>query len=136
MTVYVVDTNIISLALRDRASAVFIKLDRVMKSGDRMLGCPVVWYEIRRGLLAKDAHKQMEQFEKMFATFEWQDLTQADWTLATSLWAQRRTQGRPISVADRLIAAFTINRSAVLATHNEKDFDGLNVTVENWTKDT
>lgn len=135
MTVYVVDTNIILLALRDRASTVFIKLDRVMKSADRMLGCPMVWYEIRRGLLVRDAHKQMEQFEKMFTTFEWQDLTQADWTLATSLWAQRRAQGKPISDADLLIAVFTINRSAVLATDNEKDFDGLNVTVENWTKD-
>ena len=106
-----------------------------MKTEDRVLGCPIVWYEIRRGLLARDAHRQMEQFEKMFVTFEWQDFTPADWSLASDLWAQRRTQGRPISDADLLIAVFARSRNAVLATDNEKDFEGLGVTIENWTKE-
>jgi len=91
---------------------------------------------LHRGLIAKDAKAQMARVERLYTPFQWQDYDQRDWSLAATLWAQRRAQGRPISDADLLIAVFTINRNAVLATDNEKDFDGLNVTVENWTKDT
>lgn len=92
----------------------------------------MVWYEVRRGLLAKDAQSQMKNFEKLFSLYIWQDYTPKDWELASTLWAQRRTSGRPVADADLFIAVFAINRNAVLVTDNEKDFDGLGVQVENW----
>jgi len=99
---------------------------------DSVLGCPIVWYEARRGLLANDSKGQMQRLIILFGEFDWEDYSRADWELAAQLWAQRKVSGRPIHDADLLIAVFAMNRNAVLVTDNEKDFDGLGVTVENW----
>ena len=132
MTNYVLDTNIISLALRSQNSNAFIRLSKAITPGNMVLGCPVVWYEVRRGLLAKDARTQINYFEDMFKTFVWHDYTADDWKLASELWPQRRAQGLPISDADLLIGVFARNRNAILVTDNEKDFVNLGVTMENW----
>src|SRR4051812_26627966 len=132
MTNYVLDTNIISLALRSQNSNAFLRLSKAIAPGNMVLGCPVVWYEVRRGLLAKDARTQINYFEDMFKTFVWQDYSANDWTLASELWSQRRAQGLPISDADLLIGVFARNRNAILVTDNEKDFANLGVTMENW----
>ena len=134
MTDYVLDSNIISHALHSRTSPVFERLKQVMTPENLVIGCPVVWYEVRRGLLAKDATSKMGYFEAMFATFAWQDFTPADWNVAATLWVQRRAQGIPIDDADLLIGVFARNRNAVLASDNEKDFVNLGIVVENWTK--
>ena len=134
MTRYVLDTNTVSLILR-RDPIILRHLAVILTPDNVVLGCPVVWYEVQRGLLAKDARVQMQRFEKLFATFHWQDYTWSDWELAAILWVGRRTQGKPIHDADLLIGVFARNRDAVLITDNEKDFIDLGVAVENWAKD-
>jgi tRNA(fMet)-specific endonuclease VapC len=133
MTHYVLDTNIISLILRDDPR-VRQRFEQILTPEHLILGCPVVWYELRRGLLAKDAKNQMQRFEALFSAFTWQDYTIADWALAADLWSQRRTQGSPIQDADLLIAVFARNRNAILATNNDKDVTGLGVLVEDWAR--
>ena len=133
MTTYVLDTNIISLLLRNSA-VVRVRLDKALTSDNVILGCPIVWYEVRRGLLACDAKQQIQVFDILFAAFNWQDYSQPDWYLATQLWSQRRAQGHPIGDADLLIAAFARNREAVLVTDNTKDFVDLGVATENWAE--
>lgn len=135
MTNYVIDTNIMTALLRQEQS-VMNRFDAVAVPANTFLLCPMVWYELRRGLLARNADKQLGLFETLSATFKWQDYTPPDWSLAVSLWAQRRQQGRPVDDADLLIAVFTFNRQAVLVTANEKDFVGLGLTIENWAKAT
>jgi tRNA(fMet)-specific endonuclease VapC len=132
MTTYILDTNIISLILRNEA-LVRARLSEALTPTNTILGCPVVWYEVRRGLIARDAKRQIGTFERVFAAFGWQDFNQADWSLATDLWAKRRAAGSPISDADLLIGAYVSNRGATLVTDNEKDFLGLGITIENWT---
>ena len=131
MVYYVYDSSTLSLILR-RDPSVRARAEQVAFP-DVVLGCPIVWYELRRGLLARDARKQLERFEALFATFVWQDYTSEDWSVAAQLWADRRAQGRPIGDADLFIAVFARNRDAILVTDNEKDFSGLGITVENWT---
>lgn len=47
--------------------------------------------------------------------------------------AQRRSMGRPTSVADAMIAAIARSRGARLATRNVRDFEGCGVTlVDPW----
>ena len=133
MTAYVFDTNTVSLILR-RDPNVLTHLYAKITRDDLIPGCPVVWYELRRGFLATGATAQMERFEALFATFVWQDYALADWSLAATLWAQRRTKGMPIGDADLLIGVYARNRDAVLVTDNEKDFVGLSVKVENWKR--
>src|SRR4051812_18469081 len=100
---YVFDTNIFSWLLR-QDQEIISRMGQQVKDEDVILGCPVVWYEVRRGLLAKDANRQMQRFEKLFATFLWHDLTRDDWKLAADLWTARRNQGIPVNDADLLIA--------------------------------
>lgn len=133
MTVYVLDTNIISLLLRQN-TAILMNFRQILSADHIVLACPMVWYELRRGLLAQDAKGQMQRLEALFATFEWQDYIRDDWSMAASLWTQRRQLGLPISYADLLIAVFARNRNAILITDNEKAFAQLGVTVENWKK--
>src|SRR5689334_5160691 len=99
MTTYVLDTNIVSLVLRNQA-LVRARLSEALSPENIILGCPVVWYEVRRGLIARDARRQIGTFDSVFAVFVWQDLNQTDWSLATDLWARRRASGSPISDAD------------------------------------
>ncbi|MBN1963600.1 MAG: PIN domain-containing protein [Anaerolineae bacterium] len=132
MTDYVLDTNIVTFILYQKSVPVQRMRD-VVAVGDRILGCPVVWYEVRRGLLCRDARRRMQTFERLFTDFDWDDYTLHDWALAAQLWSERRAQGRPIHDADLLIGVFARNRNAVLVTDNEKDFAGLGLTVQNWT---
>jgi tRNA(fMet)-specific endonuclease VapC len=133
MASYVLDTNIVSLILRGDTQ-VRENFEKIVNPDNIILGCPVVWYELRRGLVAKDARRQVRRFEALFATFQWQNLTFRDWSLAATLWAQRRVQGMPVSDADLLIAVFARIRNAILVTNNEKDVVGLGVVIENWTE--
>jgi predicted nucleic acid-binding protein len=133
MTEYVFDTNIMSWII-GLDESVIQRMNETVKPADSILLCPVVWYEVRRGLLAKDARNQINRADIIFSTFMWQDYTQNDWAVAAVLWTHRRQLGLPISDADLLIAVFARNRNAVLVTDNEKDFAQLGVTVENWKK--
>jgi tRNA(fMet)-specific endonuclease VapC len=131
MSVYTLDTNIVSYLI-ERNSQVETAFRAVLRRKPIILTCPVVWYEVRRGLVARNAQTKLRRFEQLFATFRWDHYDQGDWELAGDLWAQRRALGRPIADADLLIAVFARNRNATLVTNNEKDFDHLGVVVENW----
>lgn len=131
MTNYVLDSNIVSALIRSIPS-VTKQFDELATPDNRFFGCPMVWHEVRRGLLAKGASGQMVRFEQLFSTFDWQDYTRQDWSLAAVWWVQRRTVGQPIGDADLLIAVFAHLRHAVLVTDNEKDFLNLGILVKNW----
>jgi predicted nucleic acid-binding protein len=107
-----------------------------VRHDDLLIGCPLVFHEVKRGLLAKGARSQLIRLQMLFDSFEWQDYELADWDLAAQLWAQRRSKGNPINDADLFIAAFALRRSAVLVTANEKDFTELGLTIENWANPT
>lgn len=130
---YVLDTNIVSLWLRHDGK-VSTRLRQTLTPDNVVIACPIVWYEVRRGLLAKGATIQLKGLENLFASFMWQDYIHADWLLAADLWKQRRAMGIPVADADLLIGVFARNRTAILVTNNEKDFVHLGVRIENWTK--
>jgi tRNA(fMet)-specific endonuclease VapC len=130
MSRYVLDTNIVSFIVK-RDSSVLSRFRSEITPDDVLIGCPMVWYEAQRGLLAKGAQSQINRFSALFNSFVWQDYTVEDWQLASQWWVRRRTAGSPIGDADLLIAVFTYVRDAILVTDNEKDFAALDVTVEN-----
>jgi len=129
---YVLDTNIVSYLLR-RDQNIVARFQTTIMDDDVLLGCPMVWYEIRRGLIAKDARSQMRRFMNLFKTFNWSDFTVEDWDVAAQLWAKKQATGSQISDADLLIGIFTLRRNAILVTANENDFMGLNLNIDNWS---
>jgi tRNA(fMet)-specific endonuclease VapC len=132
-SVYLLDTNIISLLLR-RDPIVAQRLKDALAANATIVLSPIVFYEIQRGLLKRDAKKQRTFFERLSPKFVWCDLERQDWVEAAQLWAEREQAGRPISDADLMIAVQAKRLGAILVTDNERDFDGLGVQVENWRK--
>ncbi len=131
MTTYLLDTNIISSVLR-RDSLVERRAEEAFAANATILLSPVAYYETKRGLLKRDAKRQMAFFEKWMSQLVWRDLEREDLDLAAQLWATREKLGRPIEDADVLIAAQAKRLEAILVTDNEKDFHSLGITVENW----
>lgn len=130
---YVIDANILG-ALLKREPLTVRRMAAALNRSAELVMCPVVFYEVLRGLLHRDVRRQLEFFRTYSDTLTWEDLDRADWEYAASLWADLRTQGRPIDDADLLIGAYAARRKAVVVTDNTEHFAPLGVTVENWRR--
>jgi len=128
---YLLDTNVITGILK-RDDKVAGRLRQALDADARIVISPVVYYETRRGLLKRDAKKQLGFFERLAGAFQWDDLRRPDWETASEWWASETSQGRPPQDADLLIAAQAHRLNAVLVTNNERHFDHLNLSIENW----
>lgn len=127
---YVPDTNILSYVLQRRQ----VTIDRfaaAAKTDAEIFLCPVVYYEIRRGLLDKGVARQITDFDRLTADLIWVEVERPMWEDAANSWATDKRKGRPHQDADLLIAAFARVLQATVVT-NDSDFRGLNVPVENW----
>ncbi len=133
-TRYVLDTNIFAALLRYESTTV----DRAAKAAaaaSEFMICPVVFYEVLRGLHHKDAKKQLQLFLSYIRLMTWDDLSRDDWERAAQLWADLRRKGQQVEDADLLIGVYAIERQAVVVTDNEKDFAPLGVAIENWRRE-
>lgn len=131
---YVLDTNILTALLRREESAAQ-RMQQALIADAEFLMCPVVFYELYRGLLHQDAKRQQSFFLQFTATFTWDDLAREDWAEAAQLWARLRRSGRSIgNDADLLIGTFAVRRNAIVVTDNIQDFTPLGVPVENWRR--
>jgi tRNA(fMet)-specific endonuclease VapC len=129
---YLLDTNVITGILKQDARIV----DRVtaaLSADARMILSPIVYYEIKRGLLRRDARKQLEFFEQFAQSLHWDDLHRVDRMAAAQLWAGEVAHGRPPQDADILLAAQAQRLKAILVTANERHFAQLGVRLENWS---
>jgi tRNA(fMet)-specific endonuclease VapC len=133
MTAYLLDTNIFTAILRNE-SIVMTRVAETLAVNSEFLLCPVVFYEVYRGLLHRDARRQLSFFLSYITTFTHSDFASDDWQQAAQLWAELRGKGQQISDADLLIGAYALRRQAIIVTDNEKDFIPFGVTTENWRK--
>jgi predicted nucleic acid-binding protein len=131
---FVLDTNTVSQILRHQAS-VLARLGEAAGGGDDLYMCPVVFYELWRGLAYRDARRQLEDLDTFTRALKWVDYERAMWADAARPWADRRRQGRPHDDADLLIAAFTRRLRATLVTNNTSDFEDLGVPMVDWMAD-
>ncbi len=132
MARFVLDTNTVSQILRRNATAI-ARLTDAARSGDDVFMCPVVFYEIWRGLRDRRAVRQLAEFTAFAQTLQWIDYDRSMWMSAAELWAEQRHRGRIHDDADLLIAAFTKRLRATLATNNTADFIDLDVPIVDWT---
>ena len=93
----------------------------------------VTFYEIESGLRAKNAQKQLEQFEQFTTDNLVIPVTEKSASISAKLYAQLKQKGTMIDDIDLLIAGIAIENDMVLVTNNQKHFcriEGLKV--ENW----
>ena len=129
---YALDTNIISYIMRGEGGVKerWIKEESLGNFSTIPL---IVYYEVKRGLLAVNATTKLNAFEKVCASLQIDDLNPQDMDIAARIYAERTKQGRPIDDADLLIAAQAISRDCTLVTNNTKHFEGIEgLSLENW----
>jgi tRNA(fMet)-specific endonuclease VapC len=129
---YLLDTNIVSLALRNNfkvtAEIAQLKSQRQILS----LSC-VTYFEVKRGLFAVKATKQLERFDNFCKDFQiifLDDLAILE--KAAEIHANLRLRGLPIQTEDILIAATAIVKGFILVSHDSDLLRVEELTLENW----
>lgn len=134
MSRWVLDAHIISAVMRQEPP-VLGRCDAAMAQRGILLLCPVVLYEIERGLMAlPEATRRRQAFEHLKASLAYREPDRRVWLRAAQMWAAERGAGRTRSDDDLLIAAFADVHTATVVTRNLRDFEGLGVPVEDWTR--
>ncbi len=136
MTSYSLDTDTVTKLLKKHPGNQRV-LDRFRKEIRRnalFIMCPVVFYEIRRELVIKNAVAQLTAFKKLAEAMVWREFNAATWERASSLWADLRSRGRSHQDADVLITAHAIEYGAVIVTGNAEHFQDAGARVEDWNQ--
>ncbi|MCL1986924.1 MAG: PIN domain-containing protein [Firmicutes bacterium] len=131
---YALDTNIISYMMKENETVKNNHLTAVKNGGTCVIPL-IAYYEIKRGLVAKNATTKMRIFENLCNKIKIINLTKNDMNTAALIYANCKKTGNPIEDADLLIAAQCITNNYVLITANTKHFDGVDgLPLVDWTK--
>ena len=130
---YLLDTNILSAALRDPGGEV----------GERLADAPrgttctsvIVAGELRFGAAKRGSRRLMTRVAELLETIDVLPF-QAPADLAyAELRADLERIGRPIGGNDMLIAAHALSLGLILVTDNQREFSRVaNLRIENWLR--
>lgn len=130
----VLDTNIISYFLKGQI-AVVNKLRQYNQFHDKLTFSLLTYYEIKSGLLYRDARNLLNHFEELADENEILPLTLTTMNLASQIYVDLRKQGLLIPPVDILIAATAIEHNYLLITANTKHFENISgLAHENWAE--
>lgn len=131
MTVYVLDTNVISDIVAPNPILEVVN-HIANKQNHTLCLCEAVDYEVRRGYLRVNATTRLEIYDRRIKPqFQWINIETSDWHQAAQLWAAAVSQGKQLADIDLLIAAVAVRLDGIIVSADE-DFDALNVHRENW----
>ena len=134
MSTFALDTNIISYLLRNDP-VISARLQQENDNGNRATVPPLVYYEVKRGLIVDDAKKRLRSFEYFCEDTSIGEMTIEVYDEAAQQYARLRSIGRPIGDADILIAAFCIVNNCILVTNNTKHFENIDgLQIVNWVE--
>jgi tRNA(fMet)-specific endonuclease VapC len=134
MTAYMLDTNVCSYIVR-RESAPSKRLMQLAPRHEVVISA-VVYFEMRKGALAKGALKGLDAATSEFVSrladvLPW-DHDAAE--QAARIHAELGAKGRPIGVYDTMIAGHALAAGCVLVTNNTKEFKRVKgLTIEDWS---
>jgi predicted nucleic acid-binding protein len=132
MTIYALDTNIISYILKNDVTVI----DRYRLTANQeneFIMPPIVYFEVKRWLLEHGAKNKQTKFDEMCETIPLGNLNKKVWDVATTLYVQTRKKGNPMSDADLIIAAFCLVNDYTLVTNNTRHFESIDgLTLINW----
>lgn len=126
------DTNILSYFLRGEVQVVK-KFSEYRQLHSYLTFSILTYYEIKSGLLYKDAKKLLQQFEILANESEIFPLDIETANIASVIYTELRQRGLLITPIDLLIAATAIQHECVLITANIKHFQNIsNLEYDNW----
>lgn len=128
------DTDVLSAFLRGEPKVV-AKAGAYLKEHGVFNLSVITYYEMRNGLLYKDARKQMERFEAFVALNRVLSLTLEAAQSAAGIQADLRKKGAVIGHTDTLIAGIALTNGLQLVTNNTDHFKRVKgLDLVNWTK--
>jgi len=93
----------------------------------------ITYYEIKNGLLFRDAHRQMKDFEAFVQDCRILPVTSEIADLAAGTFAELRRQNLIISHTDVLIACTALHHSLAVVTNNQNHFQGISgLQLQHW----
>ena len=134
MSVYALDSNIISFYLRGNAT-VIANVEKAINDGNSIVIPPLVYYEVKRGLMLINATKKMKEFETLCELFPVGELENYLLEESIKIYVQERKAGRNTEDADIFIATFCIHNNYILVTDNIKHFKNISdLHSINWAR--
>ncbi len=133
MALTLLDTDTLSEVLKQKNPQVQARVAAYLRQHAALTISEFTWFEVQRGLLERDARRQLERFALFVSHCDVKPLTHDVFDTAAMLWTEARRSGRPHGDADVLIAATAIVHGMTLATSNTKHFDWISsLRVEDW----
>ena len=127
------DTDILSEVLKQKNPTVLQHAAAYLKAQQQFTFSAITRYEVIRGLKAKNATRQLQQFATFCQHSLILPLTDAIFDRAAELWVSTHAIGRPQKDADLLIAATALEHGLALVTGNTADFSWIaGLTLEDW----
>ncbi|NMG10692.1 type II toxin-antitoxin system VapC family toxin [Brasilonema sp. UFV-L1] len=129
---YLLDTNIVSYILKKKTDF-DQKLREVTGQGEEVFISCITYYEVKRGLLAVNAKRQLADFNQFFQKYEVlfvDDIEIIERACAIHVELKRR--GTHLEDADILIAATAITRGLILVSNDSDMVRVPGISLENW----
>ncbi len=129
---YCLDSNAVSDILRQSYS-VEQNMEDALQKRHKVAICPIVYYEIVRGLRIVNSKRKMNEFFKLYKeTFVKLEFNYQAAKKAAEIYDQLH-RGQQIEDNDIYIAAVAIVNDCTLITANDKHFSRIaGLKVENW----
>jgi predicted nucleic acid-binding protein len=132
--IYALDSNIISYLLK-KDKQVEQKFKEAVDNGHEYIIPPMVYYEIKRWLVHKNAKEQLSRFNNLYSVTREIPMDILIWDKAVELYAMLAKKGNLIGDADTLIAAYCVVNDFTLVTNNTSDFERIpDIKYINWVK--
>jgi tRNA(fMet)-specific endonuclease VapC len=129
----ILDSDMLSEVLKDKNPQVAQHARQYLSQHGRLAFSAISYYEILRGIMAKQALQQLSTFERTASTAEILSVSIAVLRRAAELWATATAGGHPRDDADLMIAATALEVGRVLVTGNTQHFAWIpGLRIEDW----
>ncbi len=134
MNELLLDTDTISLFLRSQPKVIY-NANNYLKFHKGFTFSIISHFEILRGLKAKDAQRQINNFGLICSRSKELNLTTEIINRASEVYADLYKRGQLIGDADILIAATALENGLPVVTNNESHFNRiLGLQILNWNE--
>jgi len=127
-----IDTDILSALMRENPPAT-ARARAYLEIHRQFTFSVITRYEVLRGLLAKQAVRQLAAFDQLCAASRVLPVTDEIIVRGAAIYADLSQRGELINDADILIAASALAHGLVMVTNNENHFRRIhNLQIDNW----
>jgi len=131
--IYALDSNTVTFLLK-KDKQVETNFIRVVDDGNQYIVPPMVYYEVRRWLLLKNAPVKLSLFDNILCRFT-NEITIGKfcWDKAIEIYVDLAQKGQLIPDGDILIAAYCLLNDYTLVTDDTDHFERIDgLSLVNW----